>query len=225
MKRIAIVEDEEDLRELLRLHIEREGYEARLYATGDEFLNSVQMTSFDMLILDLMLPGTDGLDVCRILRADDSTKDIPIIMLTAKSSEADIVVGLELGADDYITKPFSIRELMARIKALFRRTEFSDDQKHLRIAGVELFRDKFLVLVDKEPIELTATEFKILECLMRRAGCVLSRNQILESLGDDRLFVTDRTVDVHILAIRRKLGNYGNIIQTIRGIGYRIVDQ
>ncbi len=225
MKRIAIVEDEEDLRELLRLHIEREGYEARLYATGDEFLNSVQMTSFDMLILDLMLPGTDGLDVCRILRADDSTKDIPIIMLTAKSSEADIVVGLELGADDYITKPFSIRELMARIKALFRRTEVSDDQKHLRIAGVELFRDKFLVLVDKEPIELTATEFKILECLMRRAGCVLSRNQILESLGDDRLFVTDRTVDVHILAIRRKLGNYGNIIQTIRGIGYRIVDQ
>lgn len=225
MKRIAIVEDEEDLRELLRLHIEREGYEARLYATGDEFLNSVQMTSFDMLILDLMLPGTDGLDVCRILRADDSTKDIPIIMLTAKSSEADIVVGLELGADDYITKPFSIRELMARIKALFRRTEFSDDQKHLRIAGVELFRDKFLVLVDKEPIELTATEFKILECLMRRAGCVLSRNQILESLGDDRLFVTDRTVDVHIFTIRRKLGNYGNIIQTIRGIGYRIVDQ
>ena len=225
MKRIAIVEDEEDLRELLRLHIEREGYEARLYATGDEFLNSVQMTSFDMLILDLMLPGTDGLDVCRILRADDSTKDIPIIMLTAKSSEADIVVGLELGADDYITKPFSIRELMARIKALFRRTEVSDDQKHLRIAGVELFRDKFLVLVDKEPIELTATEFKILECLMRRAGCVLSRNQILESLGDDRLFVTDRTVDVHIFTIRRKLGNYGNIIQTIRGIGYRIIDQ
>lgn len=225
MKRIAIVEDEEDLRELLRLHIEREGYEARLYATGDEFLNSVQMTSFDMLILDLMLPGTDGLDVCRILRADDSTKDIPIIMLTAKSSEADIVVGLELGADDYITKPFSIRELMARIKALFRRTEVSDDQKHLRIAGIELFRDKFLVLVDKEPIELTATEFKILECLMRRAGCVLSRNQILESLGDDRLFVTDRTVDVHIFTIRRKLGNYGNIIQTIRGIGYRIVDQ
>ena len=225
MKRIAIVEDEEDLRELLRLHIEREGYEARLYATGDEFLNSVQMTSFDMLILDLMLPGTDGLDVCRILRADDSTKDIPIIMLTAKSSEADIVVGLELGADDYMTKPFSPRELMARIKALFRRTEISDDQKHLRIAGVELFSDRFLVLVDKEPIELTATEFKILECLMRRAGCVLSRNQILESLGDDRLFVTDRTVDVHIFTIRRKLGNYGNIIQTIRGIGYRIVDQ
>ena len=225
MKRIAIVEDEEDLRELLRLHIEREGYEARLYATGDEFLNSVQMTSFDMLILDLMLPGTDGLDVCRILRADDSTKDIPIIMLTAKSSEADIVVGLELGADDYMTKPFSPRELMARIKALFRRTEISDDQKHLRIAGVELFSDRFLVLVDKEPIELTATEFKILEYLMRHAGRVLSRNQILESLGDDRQFVMDRTVDVHILAIRRKLGIYGNIIQTIRGIGYRIVDQ
>ena len=225
MKRIAIVEDEEDMRELLRLHIEREGYDARLYATGDEFLDSVQTTSFDMVLLDLMLPGTDGLDVCRILRADDSTKDIPIIMLTAKSSEADIVVGLELGADDYMTKPFSPRELMARIKALFRRTEISDDQKHLRIAGVELFSDRFLVLVDKEPIELTATEFKILECLMRRAGCVLSRNQILESLGDDRLFVTDRTVDVHIFTIRRKLGNYGNIIQTIRGIGYRIVDQ
>jgi len=225
MRRIAIVEDEEDLRELLRLHIEREGYDARLYATGDEFLDSVKTTSFDMLILDLMLPGTDGLDVCRILRADDSTKDIPIIMLTAKSSEADIVVGLELGADDYMTKPFSIRELMARIKALFRRIEIPDDQKHLHIASVELFSDRFLVLVDKEPIELTATEFKILEYLMRHAGRVLSRNQILESLGDDRQFVMDRTVDVHILAIRRKLGIYGNIIQTIRGIGYRIVDQ
>jgi len=225
MKRIAIVEDEEDMRELLRLHIEREGYDARLYATGDEFLDSVQTTSFDMVLLDLMLPGTDGLDVCRILRADDSTKDIPIIMLTAKSSEADIVVGLELGADDYMTKPFSIRELMARIKALFRRIEIPDDQKHLHIASVELFSDRFLVLVDKEPIELTATEFKILEYLMRHAGRVLSRNQILESLGDDRQFVMDRTVDVHILAIRRKLGIYGNIIQTIRGIGYRIVDQ
>lgn len=225
MKHIAIVEDEEDMRELLKLHLEREGYDPYLYPTGDEFLDVVRTKTFDMIILDLMLPGTDGLDICRIIRADDDTKDIPIIMLTAKSSEADIVVGLELGADDYITKPFSVRELMARVKAIFRRSKISSDEKHLHIAGVELFRDRFLVLIDKEPVELTVTEFKILEYLMRRAGRVLSRNQILESLGDDRRFVADRTVDVHILAIRRKMGIYGNMIQTIRGIGYRFLDQ
>ena len=225
MKHIAVIEDEADLRELLRLHLAQDGYDVHLYSSGDDFLDTMSSGNFDMIILDLMLPGTDGLDVCRILRADDATKSVPIIMLTAKSSEADIVVGLELGADDYMTKPFSPRELMARIKALFRRANTTDDGKILRIAGVELFHDKFLVTVDKKPIELTATEFKILEYLMRRAGRVLSRNQILDSLGEDRQFVTDRTVDVHILNIRRKLGTYSDIIQTIRGIGYRILDE
>jgi len=227
MKNIAIIEDEADLRELLELHLKREGYQPHLFATGDEFLDSTGEGPFDLILLDLMLPGTDGLDVCRIVRNNEETRDVPIIMLTAKSSEADIVVGLELGADDYMTKPFSIRELMARIKVVFRRGErtASANETHLQISGVELFPEKFLVLVDKEPVELTATEFKILEYLMRRRGRVLSRNQILESLGGDRQFIIDRTVDVHVLNIRRKLGEYSGIIQTIRGIGYRILDE
>lgn len=224
-KHIAVVEDESDMRELLNMHLSREGYIAHTYSSGDEFLDAVKSTRFDMVLLDLMLPGTDGLDICRILREKSETKNLPIIILTAKGSEADIVVGLELGADDYITKPFSVRELIARIKAVFRRSEVSRDEKHLKVAGIELFSDRFLVLVDKKPIELTSTEFKILEYLMRRKGWVLSRNKILEALGEDRQFVVDRTVDVHILNIRRKLGKYGNIIQTIRGVGYRMADQ
>ncbi len=220
IKRIAIVEDEADMRELISLHLSREGYDIRPYQSGDDFLNALQSSVFDMIILDLMLPGTDGLQVCRIVRENIRTSNIPIIMLTAKSSEADIVVGLELGADDYITKPFSPRELVSRVKALFRRTAISDKQKVLRVAGIELFPEQILVLVEKEPIELTSTEFKILEHLMRREGRVLTRAQLLAELGEDRQFVTDRTIDVHILNIRKKLGTYGELIQTIRGIGY-----
>ena len=225
LKRIAIIEDEADLRELLRLHLTQNGYDVSLFSSGDKFLSGKSLGNFDMIILDLMMPGTDGLDVCRILRSNDTTKKVLIIMLTAKSSEADIVVGLELGADDYMTKPFSVRELLARIKALFRRSNTIDNSKVLRILGVELFHEKFLVTVDNIATELTATEFKIFEYLMRRAGHVLSRNQILDSLGEDRQFVIDRTVDVHILNIRRKIKPYDNIIQTVRGIGYRILDK
>ncbi len=223
MKRIAIVEDEMDLRELVKLHLEREGYEVLTFVDGDKFLDAYQKTAIDLILLDLMLPGSDGLEICRFVRGNDLLNETPIIMLTAKSSEADIVVGLELGADDYVTKPFSVRELIARVKAVLRRSDRATDERVLRMEGVELYSDRFLVLVDGEPAELTATEFKILEFLLKRQGRVLTRSQILEALGEDRQFVVDRTVDVHILNIRRKLGEYGNNIQTIRGVGYRIV--
>ncbi len=224
MKRIAIVEDETDLRELLRLHVERDGYEALEFSSGDEFLRFLDAGVVDLVLLDIMLPGTDGLKICQTVRQDERLKDIPIIMVTAKGTEVDVVVGLELGADDYITKPFSPREVMARIKSLFRRLDRHESGNVLRLGDLEIFPDKVLVKVSGEEVELTTTEFKILEALMRKKGRVFTRSQILDLLGDDRQFVLDRTVDVHILNIRRKLGEYGKIIQTIRGIGYKIVE-
>ncbi|MFP4458038.1 MAG: response regulator [Candidatus Zixiibacteriota bacterium] len=224
MKRIAVVEDESDLRELLKLHLERDGYESKLFATGDEFLADLDNLIFDMALLDIMLPGTDGLKICQTLRQNERFKEVPIIILTAKGTEVDIVVGLELGADDYITKPFSPRELMARIKAIFRRMEHKQSEKVIRLGDIEVFPEKIIVKLKGEQIDLTTTEFKILEALVRRKGRVLTRSQILDLLGDDRQFVLDRTVDVHILNIRRKLGSYGKIIQTIRGIGYKIIE-
>ncbi len=224
-KRIAVVEDEEDLRNLLKLHLERDGFEVLLFSNGDAFLDFADKNRLGLVILDLMMPGTGGLDVCRILRTDEKNRDVPIIILTAKSTEADIVVGLELGADDYITKPFSMRELQARIKSMFRRISKSESENILSNGAVTVHVDRFQVLVDGEPVQLTATEFSILAFLMRRKGRVLTRNQILDSLGGDRQYVIDRTVDVHILNIRKKLGDAGKMIETIRGIGYRMEEE
>ena len=225
MKRIAVVEDEEDLRNLLKLHLEKEGYEPLLFGNGDAFLDFVEKNTLDMVVLDLMMPGTPGLEVCKLLRSSEKTRDVPIIILTAKSTEADIVVGLELGADDYMTKPFSMRELMARIKAMFRRLSSEDSEKILRNGPVEIYQERFKVAINGESVDFTATEFNILKYLMSRKDRVLTRNQILEALGGDRRFVIDRTVDVHILNIRKKLGEYGRMIQTIRGVGYRLVEE
>jgi DNA-binding response OmpR family regulator len=223
--RIAIVEDEDDLRNLLKLHLEREGYEVLLFSNGDNFLDFAGKNRVGLVILDLMMPGTNGLDVCRILRADEQNKDVPIIILTAKSTEADIVVGLELGADDYITKPFSMRELQARVKAIFRRVTKTESENTLMNGAVTAYVDRFQVYVESDQVQLTATEFSILVFLLRRKGRVLTRNQILDSLGGDRQYVIDRTVDVHILNIRKKLGDAGKMIETIRGIGYRIEEE
>lgn len=223
--RIAIVEDEDDLRNLLKLHLEREGYEILLFSNGDNFLDFAGKNRVGLVILDLMMPGTSGLDVCRILRQDEMNSDVPIIILTAKSTEADIVVGLELGADDYITKPFSMRELQARVKAIFRRVSKTESENTLTNGAVTAYVDRFQVFVESEQIQLTATEFSILAFLLRRKGRVLTRNQILDSLGGDRQYVIDRTVDVHILNIRKKLGDAGKMIETIRGIGYRMEEE
>lgn len=224
MKKIAIVEDEADLRDLLKLHITREGFEPVPFQNGDSFLDFIRQGQVDLVLLDIMLPGTDGLSICRILRSEDKTRNLPIVLLTAKGTELDIVVGLELGADDYITKPFSTRELIARVKSLFRRLERIDQEKSLKLGSIEVYPDRVEVFSDGKSVDLTTTEFKILETLLRRRGRVLTRGQILDILGDDRQFVLDRTVDVHVLNIRRKLGDNGKHIITIRGIGYKIVD-
>ncbi|MCK5832237.1 response regulator transcription factor [bacterium] len=222
MKKIAVVEDENDVRKLLNLHLTREGWQVEAFSSGVDFLDIVSKDKFDLLLLDLMIPGLDGLEICKILRSNSDTKALPIIMVTAKGSEADIVLGLELGADDYVSKPFSIRELIARVKSVLRRINPGEETKTFRSGSIELSPDKFELKVDGVPVNLTATEFKILEILVKNKGRVLTRARILDYLGEDRQFVIDRTIDVHILNLRRKLQAAGDVIETIRSIGYRL---
>lgn len=224
-KVIAIVDDEEDIVELVSHHLKREGYRVKEFSNGRDFLSFLESIIPDLVLLDIMLPGIDGLEICRMLKSKNRTSKLPIIMLTAKASEADVVVGLELGADDYIVKPFSPRELVARVKSLLRRTGIKEVQEeNLKIGPISLNPDKFDVKVNGNKIDLTTTEFKILEALIQRRGTVFTRDQLLKKKrlwGDDKL-VYDRTIDVHIKNLREKLGKAGNMIKTIRGIGYKL---
>ena len=227
-KLIAVVDDEEDILELVSHHLKREGFRVKEFQNGRDFLLYVESSLIpDLVILDIMLPATDGLDICRSLRSKSRTHSIPIIMLTAKASEADVVVGLELGADDYIVKPFSPRELIARIKSILRRANKETDRKTIRIGPLQINTEKFEVSVDGKRVELTTTEFKILEVLAEGQGRVFTRDQLLKKKrlwGDDKL-VYDRTIDVHIKNIREKLGKAGSMIKTIRSIGYKLEEQ
>jgi len=224
-KVIAIVEDEEDIVELVSHHLKREGLRVKEFHNGRDFLSFLESIIPDLVLLDIMLPGIDGLEICRMLKNKNRTSKLPIIMLTAKASEADVVVGLELGADDYIVKPFSPRELVARVKSLLRRSGIKEVQdENLKIGPISLNPDKFDVKVNGNKIGLTTTEFKILEALIQRRGAVFTRDQLLKKKrlwGDDKL-VYDRTIDVHIKNLREKLGKAGNMIKTIRGIGYKL---
>ncbi len=224
-KVIAIVDDEEDIVELVSHHLKREGYRVKEFSNGRNFLSFLESIIPDLVLLDIMLPGIDGLEICRMLKNKNRTSKLPIIMLTAKASEADVVVGLELGADDYIVKPFSPRELVARVKSLLRRSGIKEVQdENLKIGPISLNPDKFDVKVNGNKIDLTTTEFKILEALIQRRGAVFTRDQLLKKKrlwGDDKL-VYDRTIDVHIKNLREKLGKAGNMIKTIRGIGYKL---
>lgn len=222
---ILIVEDEQDLLELLRYNLDREGYEVRTAATGEEGLKIVREQKPDLMLLDLMLPAMDGLEVCRTLKSREHTEDIHIIMLTARGEESDIVKGLEMGADDYITKPFSPRVLQARIRAVLRRGEMEHDAAGpatvVQSGGVELDRERHTVVAGEKHVDLTATEFKLLNMLMGKPGRVFTRQQIIESIHEGFAAVTDRSVDVQVVALRRKLGDAGRNIETVRGVGYR----
>jgi two-component system alkaline phosphatase synthesis response regulator PhoP len=222
-EKILIVDDEEDILELLKYNLSREGYKVSCAASGEETLRAVRSGIPDLIVLDLMLPGMDGLDVARQLKNDLKTRDIPIVMLTAKGEEADIVTGLELGADDYITKPFSPRVLVARVKAVLRRKakEPSDQKSVLHIHDVEIHPGHREVSVNGEPVQLTFTEFGILNFLARRPGWVFTRSQIVDEVRGDDYFVTDRSVDVQIVGLRKKLGSAAKHIETVRGVGYR----
>ncbi len=226
MARLLIIEDETDIRELISFNLEMSGYEVEKARDGEEGLAMARSSDFDLVILDLMLPGMDGLKVCSQLKRDPETKSVPVIMLTARSEDDDVVEGLELGADDYITKPFSPRILIARVKAALRRTEAgragSEEQNRIALHGLVIDSARHEVLLDGEAIVLSATEFAILRFLAGNPGWVFSRNQIIDSVKGEDYPVTARSVDVQVLGIRKKLGERGSIIETVRGIGYRM---
>jgi two-component system phosphate regulon response regulator PhoB len=226
-ERILVVDDEEDILELVRFHLTREGYQLTLAATGEDALKKAKLETFDLIVLDLMLPGVDGLEVAKALKADTRSKGVPIVMLTAKGEDADIVSGLEIGADDYITKPFSPRVLTARVKAVLRRRSKAalDDTRVITIHELEIHPGRRTVLAGGKPLELTYTEFQLLCVLTRRPGWVFTRSQIVDAVRGSDYPVTDRSVDVQVVGLRKKLGPYGHYIETVRGVGYRFKER
>jgi len=222
-EKILVVEDEEEIQELVRYNLAKEAYLVCCAGSGEEALQKARRDAPQLIVLDLMLPGLDGLEICRILKQDSTTRDTPVIMLTAKGEESDIIRGLELGADDYITKPFSPRVLVARIRAVLRRkaTEPGGETAVIRIHELVIHPGRHEVLVDGEAVELTSTEFRVLHVLARRPGWVLTRLQISETVHGMDYPVTDRSVDVQIVALRKKLGGAGRYIETVRGVGYK----
>lgn len=227
-KVVAIVDDEKDILNLVSHHLKREGYKIKEFQNGRDFLLFLESVTPNIALLDIMLPGIDGLELCRLLKEKSSTSSIPIIMLTAKGTEADIVVGLELGADDYVVKPFSPRELVARVKTVMRRSNSKEvNEDIIKIGTLKINTQRYEVYVDEKRVELTTTEFKILEVLAQGRGRVFTRDQLLKQKrlwGDDKL-VYDRTIDVHIKNLRDKLATAGKMIKTVRSIGYKLEDE
>jgi len=222
-ERILVVDDEEDILELLRFNLSREGYDVTVTASGEEAIDIAGKLPPDLMILDLMLPGIDGLEATRILKRNPETRAIPIVMLTAKGEEPDVVAGLELGADDYIVKPFSPRILLARVKAVLRRRrdDALETSDVVRVQNLVIHLGRREVRVEGKSVPLTFTEFGILHYLVRRPGWVFTRSQIVDAVRGTDYFVTDRSVDVQIAGLRKKLGRSGRFIETVRGVGYR----
>lgn len=224
--RILIVEDETDLLETVAFALEREGLEAIRSTNGEEALQLVRRHKPDLVLLDLMLPGLDGLEVCRRLRSSEETARIPVIMMTAKAEESDAVIGLGIGADDYVRKPFGLKELIARVRSLLRRTRDSADTapRAVRVDELEVDPARHEVRLEGRAVPCTATEFRLLYHLVRNVGRVYTRSQLLESVVGDDVIVVERNIDVHVSALRRKLADYGDRIETIRGVGYKFTE-
>lgn len=222
---ILVVDDEVDIQELIRYNLKKDGFSVHTVGTGEEALTAAVDLRPDAIILDLMLPGIDGAQVCRRLKADATTQEIPIVMLTAKSEDADIVAGLEIGADDYVTKPFSPKVLIARLRAALRKMREPGQKpavERLKGHGITMDLSRYEVTCDGREISLSATEFAILEFLMYNPGWVFSRNKIIDAVRGKDYPVTERSVDVQILGLRKKLGDHGHFIETVRGVGYRL---
>ena len=219
---ILVVDDEHDLLELIRYNLAREGYQVTCVDSGEQALAEIHARPYDLVILDIMLPGADGLDVCRNVKGSPETAHVPILMLSAKSEESDVVTGLELGADDYLTKPFSPRVLLARVKAVLRKSwTVTSQDTVINLGPILIYPAKHEVQVENKPVDLTVTEFRILLALVSRPGWVLSRDQIVDAARGANAVVTARSVDVHIVRLRQKLHPHGECIETVRGIGYR----
>ncbi len=223
--RILLVEDERGLVQSLTWYFNREGYETIVAADGSEGLRKAQTLIPDIILLDVMLPGMNGLEVCRELRGGERTRAIPIIMITAKSEETDEIIGLSMGADDYVTKPFNNKVLLQRIKSLLRRVEGnSESGEIIEHLGIRIDRVRHQVTVGKSKIELTPTEFRLLECMLRQPGRAFSRHQLMDASIGEGSIVLERTIDVHVKTLRRKLTDHGgspDLIETVRGVGYR----
>ena len=220
--KVFIVEDEPDLRDTLKYNFENEGFLVEAFGNGESFVEFIQKNKPNLVVLDIMLPGLSGLDVCREIRSNEKYNDISIVMLTAKSEEIDRIVGFELGADDYVTKPFSVRELILRVKVLLKkRSDGFSDEQIIEFGPISMNLDAHDVSVDGQNIILTALEFKLLKHLLKRKGRVQTRDQLLGDVWGYSSEVTTRTVDTHIKRLREKLGKPGDLIQTIRGVGYR----
>ena len=222
-KIVAVVEDEQSISELVALHLSNACFQAKEFPDGDSFYRFLSKETPDLIILDLMLPDADGLEICKFLKKERKFSSVPIIILTAKTEEADRILGLELGADDYVSKPFSPRELIARVKAVLRRKEPQLAPEQTSVAGILMLDpDKFEVRVQNKPVNLTTTEFRILHLLVSKKGRVFTRQQILDFLWGQEKAVIDKTIDVHIKNLREKLGKAGELIVNVRGIGYKI---
>ena len=219
---IFCVEDDDNIRELVIYTLETTGLEARGFADGTACMEALAFDTPELVLLDIMLPGEDGLEILKKLKSSSKTKDIPVIMVTAKGSEYDKVVGLDSGADDYVTKPFGMMELISRIKAVLRRSGKQQDKTKLSVGGISLDTKKHEVKVDGGQVVLTLKEFELLEKLMRNQGIVLTRDQLLTEIWGYDFDGETRTVDVHIRTLRQKLGEQGSLVKTVRGVGYRI---
>ena len=224
--KILIIEDEPDIAETITYNLQREGYKTLSCRDGEAGLSRVRTDNPDLVILDLMLPGMDGLEVCRQVKSDPVTRSTPIIMLTAKSEEPDVLLGLEIGADDYIAKPFSTRELIARIKVVLRRGQRDENDTPDRVVRGALTVDltRYEAKIDDQPITLTPTEMRLLHFLASHAGRAFSRAHLLSRVIAEDAFVTDRNIDVHVRALRQKLNEHSALIETVRGVGYRFAN-
>jgi len=225
-EKIFVVDDEEDILELVNFVLSKENYRVQKYPTGEDLLKAIKADKPDLLLLDLMLPGIDGFDICKIIKNDEKLSDIPIIMLTAKGDEVDVVSGLELGADDYIVKPFSARVLIARVKAILRRGKniLSNNNDVIEIDSLKIHPGRHEVSVNGRHLDLTFSEFRLLQLLAQKRGWVYTRYQIVDALRGSDYPVTERAIDVQVVGLRKKLGNHGRFIETVRGVGYRFKD-
>ncbi len=222
--KVLVVEDDRSLAGVLQYNLSQAGYQVLVAYDGQEGLNQARLKLPEMIVLDVMIPGIDGLEVCRRLRAIPETRDTPIIMLTAKTEETDQLVGFSVGADDYVTKSFSVKILLQRLKALQRRRQSASGADILTRGGITIDRIKHRVSVDQRPLDLTPSEFRLLETMMRQPGRAFDRSELIDAaLGADTL-VLERTIDVHIRSLRKKLGDCNEVIQTVRGVGYRFSD-